>query len=68
MSQEQTWPGPVAFRTGFSRGGRLFSLLAETVGRSSWSSSCAAMRHHVRRDASITPSSHAVANELSTET
>ena len=61
MSQDQTWPGPVAITTGFSRGGRLFPFLVGMVGRSIWSSIWAATLHQVRREASITPSSQAVA-------
>ncbi|MFJ5696447.1 hypothetical protein ACIP9X_21790 [Arthrobacter sp. NPDC093125] len=63
ISQDQTWPGRVAIRTGFSRWGRLFPLLVGTLGRSIWSSISAAIRHHVRRDASITPASQAAAKE-----
>lgn len=37
-------------------------------GRTVWSGIWAAIRHHVRREASITSSSHAVANVWSTET
>jgi hypothetical protein len=44
MSQDQTWPGPVAITTGFSRGGRLFPFLVGIVGRSIWSSIWEAMR------------------------
>ena len=69
MSQLHTCPGPVASSTGASRGVRL--LLARrvgTTGRADWSSIPAAIRHHERREASITASSQAAANEWSTET
>ncbi|MBB2997656.1 hypothetical protein [Paeniglutamicibacter cryotolerans] len=68
MSQDQIWPGPVAFSTGFALRARLFWALVGTVGRNIWSSISAAIRHQVRREASITPLSQAVAKEWSTET
>ena len=63
MSQLQTCKGPVAVRTGASRGVRLaFAQRVGTTGRMDWSSIADATRHHERLDPSISPSSHADAN------
>src|SRR5674476_1338072 len=61
MSQLQTWPGPVAISTGFSRGVRDPRPVG-TRRRALWSSISAAIRHHDLRAASITPRSQVAAS------
>lgn len=61
MSQDHTCPGPVASSTGISRGALAWRRVG-TTGRADWSGIPAAIRHQERREASITPSSQAVAN------
>jgi hypothetical protein len=41
----------------------LLSRRVKTTDLADWSGIAAAIRHHERREASITPSSHAAANE-----
>lgn len=67
MSQDHTWPGAVASRTGGWRG-VLDCRRVGATGRMLWSGIAAAIRHQVRREASMIPASQAVAKAWSTET
>jgi hypothetical protein len=68
MSQLHTCPGPSATSTGAARGARVDPRRVGARGRPDWSGIEAAIRHHERREPSITPASQAWAKQWSTET